>query len=305
MRILIAYDGSAHADTAIDDLLRAGLPRRGEAIIVTVAHHRGPETKGERLEEGPFGNPWKVTMHEAATLAEKGRARFQSHFPEWSVSCDPLWGDPATMLLKTIDVRKPDLVVVGSHGRSVAGRLLLGSVSTELVRHAPCSVRVVRCLTRNEGPNRILIASDGSLQAEAAVDAVARRLWPEGTEIRVIGVEQALVPEMTAVPALEAQTFATEPAYQVIEESDARERIRLLCASDDAVHRLRCAGLAAVRTVVDGDPRQEIIAEANRWHADSIFVGARGLGTLDRLLIGSVSGAVVHHADCAVEIIRG
>jgi nucleotide-binding universal stress UspA family protein len=56
--------------------------------------------------------------------------------------------------------------------------------------------------------------------------------------------------------------------------------------------------------VIDGDPRREINAEAERWHADSVFVGARGLGALDRLLLGSVSGAVVNHAHCAVEIVR-
>src|SRR5262245_6774765 len=91
MRILIAYDGSAHADGAIDDLLRAGLPRFGEAIIVSVAHPGWPEAKSARQEEGQFGNPWKATMHEVATLSEKGRARFQSHFADWSVSCEPLW----------------------------------------------------------------------------------------------------------------------------------------------------------------------------------------------------------------------
>jgi nucleotide-binding universal stress UspA family protein len=305
MKILIAYDGSAHADAAIDDLLRAGVPHRGEAVIVTVAHHGWPAAKHEQLEEGPFGNPWKATMHQAAALSEGGRDRFQSHFPGWSVSCEPLWGDPPTMLLKKIDVWKPDLVVVGSHGRSAAGSLLLGSLSSELVHHAPCTVRVVRNLTRNEGPIRILLATDGSAQADAAVDAVAERTWPRGTEVRVIGVLQALVPELVApVPALETQTYATEPAYRVIEASEARERIRLLWAGDDAAYRLRRAGLAASSIVVDGDPRHELTVEAARWHADSIFVGARGLGTLDRLLLGSVSGAVVRHSTCAVEIVR-
>lgn len=305
MRILIAYDGSAHADTAIDDLRRAGLARQCEAMVVTIAHPGFPEGKHPGTDEGQFGNPWKATMKEAEALAENGRIRVQASFPGWSVSSEPLWGDPAKMLLKTIDVWKPDLVVVGSHGRSLPAKLLLGSVSTELVHHAPCSVRVVRGSAKTEGPIRVLIATDGSEQAEACIDAVARRSWPDGTQARVLAVMQSLVPRLPAmVPAIEGQTFATEPAYQVIEKADERERIRLHWTADANTERLQRAGLTADAIVIDGDPRREIHAQAERWPADSVFVGARGLGALDRLLLGSVSGAVVNHAHCAVEIVR-
>jgi nucleotide-binding universal stress UspA family protein len=63
-------------------------------------------------------------------------------------------------------------------------------------------------------------------------------------------------------------------------------------------------GLTADAVVIEGDPRHDINAEAERWHADSVFVGARGVGALDRLLLGSVSGAVVTHAHCAIEVVR-
>ena len=305
MRILIAYDGSTHAEAAIDDLLRAGLPRQNDVMVVTVAHHGWPDTKHRVTEEGQFENAWRETLKEAEALAEHGRKRVESNCPRWSVSSEPLWGDPAKMLLKTIDVWKPDLVVVGSHGRSVPARLLLGSVSTELVHHAPCSVRVVRGPAKGEGPIRVLIATDGSKQAEACVDAVARRSWPDGTQTRVLAVMQSLVPTAPAmVPLLEGQTFATEPAYRIVEEFDERERARLRWTADTDKERLQQLGLTADAVIIDGDPRHEINAEAERWHADSVFVGARGVGALDRLLLGSVSGAVVNHAHCAVEVVR-
>src|SRR6185503_1783690 len=110
----------------------------------------------------------------------------QSMFPGWSVSSEPLWGDPAKLLLKTIEVRDPDLVVMGSHGRSTPARLLLGSVSAEIVHHAPCSVRVVReAAAKTHGPIRILIATDGSKSAQTCVDTVAGRSWPADTEAQV------------------------------------------------------------------------------------------------------------------------
>lgn len=300
MRILVAYDGSTHAAAAIEDLLQAGLPRQTEAIVVSVAHRGWPEASADS-DQGP----WKAAMKEAEALAEEGRKRVQSQFPAWSVSSEALWGDPAKTLLKTIEVWKPNLVVIGSHGRSAPARLFLGSVSTELLHHAPCSARVVRGPAKTKGAVRILIATDGSVDAQVCTDAVARRFWPEGTRARVVGVMQRFVPTLPAmVPALEAQTFATEPAYRVIEEADERERLKLRWTTEANAERLQGLGLLADSIVIDGDPRHEINAEAERWKADCVFVGARGLGAFDRLLLGSVSNAVVHHAHCAVEVVR-
>lgn len=305
MRILIAYDGSAHANAAIADLSRAGLPRQGEAIVVSVAHRGWPEAEHPGPEEGQFGNPWKATMKEAQALADEGRKLVQSQFPGWSVSSEPLWGEAGKMLLKTIEIWKPDLTVIGTHGRSVPAKLLLGSVSTELLHHSPSSVRVVRGPAKTEGPIRVLIATDGSKEGQACIDAVARRSWPEGTEARVLAVMQSLVPKAPAtVPAIETQTFATEPAYRIIAESDDREKVRLRWTVDSGANLLQKAGLKADSLILDGDPRKEIHAEAERWQADSVFIGARGLGAIDRLLLGSVSGAVVAHAHCSVEVVR-
>jgi len=304
MRILIAYDGSAHAKAAIEDLRRAGLPRQTEAIVVSVAHRGWPEASAGS-DEGQFGNPWKATMKQAEALAEEGRKCVQSQFPAWSVSSEALWGDPGKSLLKTIDIWKPDLVIIGSHGRSIPARLFLGSVSTELVHHAPCSVRVVRGLAKTEGPVRILIATDGSDHAELCKDAVARRFWPDATRARVLAVMQRLVPTLPVMgTALEGRTFASEPAYRVIEEADERERVTLRWTTENCADRLQGLGLIADSIVIDGDPRHEINAEAERWGADCVFVGARGLGALDRLLLGSVSSAVVHDAHRTVEVVR-
>jgi nucleotide-binding universal stress UspA family protein len=244
-------------------------------------------------------------MKETESTAEEGKNCVQSLFPSWNVCYEGLWGEPAKTLLKTIDVWKPDLVVMGSHGRSTPARLFLGSVSTELIHKAPCSVRIVRHPTRDRTPIRVLVATDGSEQGQACIDAVARRSWPEGTRARVLAVMQSLVPMLpSTVPAIEAQTLATEPAAQIIEESDARERVKLGWIVDDGADRLQKAGLDTDAMVLDGDPRHEINAEAERWLANCVFVGARGLGALDRLLLGSVSTAVVHHALCAVEVVR-
>jgi nucleotide-binding universal stress UspA family protein len=103
---------------------------------------------------------------------------------------------------------------------------------------------------------------------------------------------------------LEASTFEQEPAFSVIRQVDERERDRLRNSAGHSADLLQRAGLAVTTDVVDGDPREVILHEAESSNADAVFVGARGLGRMERLLLGSVSTYLVTHARCSVEIVR-
>jgi nucleotide-binding universal stress UspA family protein len=305
MRVLIAYDGSTFADAAIEDLRKAGLPNETEALVVSVAS--GDLVLPDaacNLETDATGS-WRSKFAEAEWLAETASKRIRACFPSWRVVPDEaLWGDPAKVILQTASWWHPDLIVAGSHGRSRLARLFLGSVSMELVHKASCSVRVVRPAETpsNRGPIRIIVCTDGSQQAEAVMRAVARRSWPDKTEAKVIAVVQTLVP--VATTALEASTYAQQPAYSVIQEADERLRFRLESVAAESVNALRRSGLVATSMVADGDPREVILAEAALLQSDTIFVGARGLGTMERVLLGSVSTHVVSRAHCTVEVVR-
>jgi nucleotide-binding universal stress UspA family protein len=150
------------------------------------------------------------------------------------------------------------------------------------------------------GPIRIIAAIDGSPESDAVARAIARRSWPKETAIEVVSVVQSLTP---AVHALEASTFSQSPAFAMIHESDEHEWVRLQGAADRTVDYLRRAGLLADATVVDGNAREVLFAKS-AGGADAIFVGARGLGRIDRLVLGSVSTHVVNHARCTVEVVR-
>jgi nucleotide-binding universal stress UspA family protein len=173
-----------------------------------------------------------------------------------------------------------------------------------LIQKASCPVRVERRgpPTSRRGPIRIVIGTDGSPEADAVVRFVCSRAWPAGTEAQVISVLQSLVPVTTA---LEANTYAWEAAYSVIREADERMRFRLTNISAEAANALSRAGIVANHSVIDGDPREVLLAEAERLDADSIFVGARGHGRMEQLLLGSVSSHIVAHAHCTVEVVRG
>jgi len=148
----------------------------------------------------------------------------------------------------------------------------------------------------------MVIGIDGSAEAAAALRSVTARAWPKKTEAQIVSAVQTIAP---ATSALEANTFAQEPAYSVIREADERLRFRLGNIAGEAANALGRAGLVATTHVVDGDPREAILTAAEVGKADMIFVGARGLGRMQRLLLGSVSSYIVTHAHCSVEVVRG
>jgi nucleotide-binding universal stress UspA family protein len=282
-KLLIAYDGSACSDAALNDLARAGLPSAVDAVVITVADIilpppdevvpagdvpaiRIPEV--ERHAQAHAEN----AIEEARAFAERGAKRVKTDFPGWIVRAEVRCDSPAWAVVKMAERENPGLIVVGSHGHSlVGGRLILGSVSQRVLYEAPCSVRVARCSdVRRKGPVRIVVGFNGSPDAEAAVDAVAMREWPQGSEAHVITARDELTPTMLSA----------------------------------AAERLRAAGLTTLEVSREGDPAHVIIAEAEEWGADSIFVGTRDIHGFRHLLHGSVSSAVAARAQCSVEVAR-
>ena len=304
MKILLAYDGSTSADVAIEDLKKAGLPSEAEALVVCVGD--GNLTSLQHvgsIEEG-FNTASTARLSEAEKLAETAKQRIGSYFPGWRVSFLRPFGEWRRRSSWT-PVRwwRPDLIVVGSHGHSRVSRVILGSVSLELIHKAACSVRVARpCREPGKArPLKIIVGNDGSRTAASAIESVSKRSWPAKTEVQILSVVQTLVP---APIGLEVSTFSHEPAYNVIREADEHERGRLQKLALQSADVLRHAGLIAKSTVIDGQAGGLIVAEAERSDADAIFVGARGLGRMDRILLGSVSTHVVTHAHCTVEVVR-
>jgi len=294
--VLIGYDGSTHADAAIDGLVRAGLPHATEAIVfATVEWPTVQAITSWGMVETDFSPEWMDRIAEAQRLAQAGADRLRTHFPGWNIDVEPSAGNPAEMILEKARTWPADLIVVGTHGRSALGRALLGSVSMRLIREAPCSVRVARAKgNAAHGPVRILVGMDGSAEANAAVSEICGRRWPAGTEVQVLSVHEALI------EANSERIAIGERLYDTINED---EFFRLRRAAAEAVIKLLQAGVTATAIVKEGVPKEVLVQEAKDWNADTVFVGARGLSRVESLLLGRVSSAVVTHAPCSVEVV--
>jgi nucleotide-binding universal stress UspA family protein len=89
-----------------------------------------------------------------------------------------------------------------------------------------------------------------------------------------------------------------------ITEWVARENAGVTLKVESAERRLNAAGLVTSVVMKEEEPKRLLLGEAESWGADCIFVGARGIGRLERFLTGSVSSAVAARAHCSVEVVR-
>ncbi len=306
MKVLIAYDGSECSDAAVVDLRRAGLPPNTEAFVLSVAE------MPVGLATATFGNvaagsgyfvpeamevdvSTGTRLEEAHAFAARAADRLRADFPNWLIKKEA-WIDAAgSAIIRKAHAWKPDLVVVGSHGHSGFGRLMLGSVSQHVSHHASCSVRISRHHLHSQDRSiRLLVGVDGSTSATKAVHAVAARDWPKGTEVRVVGVLDSRI----------AIAAASTPPGALAVEFEEESRRELSKAIHEAAKHVETNDLFVTHQVLVGHPDAALLAEAEKWCADCIFVGARGMSGFQRLLLGSVSTVVSAKAHCSVEIVR-
>jgi nucleotide-binding universal stress UspA family protein len=304
MKILLAYDGSQYADDAIESLRSAGLPGEAEVLVVSVADVFVPPAIGEG-EMFPPHEPDVVRrahqlaeqkLREAEEMAKRAGEIVRGNFPSWQVSHEAVADSPAWALIRKAD--EWNLGVMGARGHSVfGGRLILGSVSQRVLYEAKCSVRIARGSRKDaDSPIRILVGVDHSKDSNAAVEAVCSRNWPRGTEVRLLAVVDtvmAITPDSSQPEIIKWIEVGDEENWEAIRQ-----------IFEPSAETLRRVGLDAAVMIRSGNPADEIVDEAETWGAECIFVGAKGMRGIERLLLGSVSSAVSARADCSVEVVR-
>ncbi|MGH2465660.1 MAG: universal stress protein [Candidatus Limnocylindrales bacterium] len=294
MRILLAYDGSTNATTAANLVRVIAWPPDSILRVISVIE---PKVVGLTAWAGSAaGYSSEVDLQISAYYEGKLAAVVESlNGPDRTEEGAVLRGRPASVIVDEARVFQADLVVVGSRGHGAIASLVLGSVSGEVVDHAPCPVLVARQPTLS----RVIFAADGSSGAATAEAFLAR--WPifAGVPIRVVSVADIPYPWYTeAAPMMSGQVI--EAADLNLEQARSEQQAMALESSE----RLRAAGRDATEQVRTGDPASEIIAVGAVWNADLLVLGSRGRTGLTRLLLGSVVRNVVHSSAASILVVR-
>jgi len=145
---------------------------------------------------------------------------------------------------------------------------------------------------------KILLAIDGSAHSKAAIEEVARKLFPLNTKVRIVSAYEK-VPLITNEGSLGAsQKFYAETDRLVLKAAeDTIENAAKFLHKKNPM-------LTITTAVIEGAPKSVILEEAEIFGADLIVVGSHGSGIVERFLLGSVSHAVSLHAKCSVLIVR-
>jgi nucleotide-binding universal stress UspA family protein len=140
----------------------------------------------------------------------------------------------------------------------------------------------------------LVVATDGSAAADAALDEAISLAAETGDEIAAITVWRAL----------QGDFGLAYPSAAMLDDLLDAERKHAEGALADAVAKVEAAGLHIKTRLATGDPAEQVCAYAREIDARLIAVGTRGYGSVASLLLGSVSNAIIRHAPCPVLVVR-
>jgi len=288
MRILLATDSSAYADTARSLVNSMALP---EGSRIRIVHAIEPMTtfaifaSAVILSDATERDARDLVQTTASFLTAAGR----------EVDGVVGTGRAADVVIDECSGFKPDLLVVGSRGRGGIATTVLGSVSAELVDRSPCPVLVVR----TNRLAKVVLAEDGSASAIAGASAITDLPAFAACKVRVVSVVDARFPIVLADPGLPQTAI---DAFRDFEDSVPRLRAAYTAFARDRAEALSSAGISATWEQREGHAAAELLAVASEQHADCIVIGSRGQRGIRRFMLGSVARSVLFHAPCSVLI---
>ncbi|MBB5788849.1 universal stress protein [Jiangella mangrovi] len=243
----------------------------------------------------PFGGaavlPPSDDFHAYAELVlDNATQRVKSRHPVVETAIFLLQRPPAEALLEA--GRDAALTVVGTRGLSGLGALVLGSVSGRVAARSTRPVVVVPPHQRT-GDGTLVVGVDGSAHSDAALRFALTEAAERSAPVLALTVFQTQVVQL---PILDPDALARVTALD-------RQRAEGLAAEAVARARAATGSRAEVRVRAEAGNPAEIIAGLGR-DATLIVVGTRGRGEVRRMLLGSTSRGVLHHAAGPVAVVH-
>jgi nucleotide-binding universal stress UspA family protein len=284
--VVIGTDGSASGHAAVEAATRFPWPVGAEAVLVVAS--RGA------IEWSPAARA--LAQGVAQRVGASALRTLRRRWPAAQVSY-PLQA-PSGALLAAARSGGRGAIVVGSGGRGVLGRMLLGSVSRQVVQAAACPVLVVKGrLTR---ARRFTIGVDGSANSRRAAEMMARLSIPPGGQVTLVSViEPMRVPSGGLMPTRIGGALRAEAARLT-----AARRRKLVGAQRQLRVQLRRAGWKVREVVRVATPLAGLLDAANASRTDVLIIGARGTGGVARLLLGSVAEGAMTGAPMSILVVR-
>ncbi|WP_242454681.1 universal stress protein [Bailinhaonella thermotolerans] len=284
--IVVGVDGSEAGLTAADWAAREGALRDLPVRLV----HVMPAWAYSMPEDAPRGEVGVYMRDCGRSVLKDAAAHLERQGLDGpGVTTELVGGDPRPTLLDQAE--GADVLVVGSHGAGGFGSLLLGSTALSLAGHAACPVVVVR-ETQPRVHNEIVVGVDGSPHSLNALRLAYEEASIRGARLRAVHAWTRFV---AGAPPDIMPLMYTEP--------DAEGEEQRILSESRAGFAEEYPEVELVEHVVQAHPVDALV-EASAA-ADLVIMGSRGRGGFERMLLGSVTHGVLHHARCPVVVVRG
>ena len=301
MKVLVATDGSKYGRWGLDWVGKLPFLEQPSVMALHVLDLSGlrapflwqPVMAGseryiqEEIHrmEARSAKTLKAATQQLAALKLKGTVRKEQ-------------GAIAPVILKRAP-KRDGLLVVGSKGLDALDRFMLGSVSTNLIHHATCPVLVVK--GEAVPLRRITLATDGSDASAHALEFVLTKFQPDRSTGKGgrAPIHVSVIHVMASNPLAPITVKLSMPWNKHPGLKEAGHKV-----IEQSVQKLIQAGFTAEPVYQLGNRAEKIMKVASKHRADLIVMGAKGLGAIDRFLLGSVSTRVVQHANCSVLVVR-
>ncbi|MBN2548521.1 MAG: universal stress protein [Anaerolineales bacterium] len=295
LKILLAYDGSKHAQAAVELLMDLRLPPHTQVIALAVMP------------------PQHITGHEILQAALNWTAD-QLQETGLEVTTELKAGTPAATINEMAENFNIDLIVIGARGLRATLGILLGGVAQQVVEYSSCPVLVVHAPYHSY--RKVLVVTDGSTSSQAAVGYLCgqeRQFHPgcfllsKAEEVHLMHVLPPHIPPDLAWRAYAIGPEALYPAPTQVIDTQAIEAEEEELGKN--ILQQAAAALAEGRVVANtvlrrGDAATEIIEYSKQGNFDLIVSGSRGLSQVSGWLLGSVSRKLVHYAGCSVLLVK-
>jgi len=227
-----------------------------------------PDSVREEME-GWFLQRGKQALEEAKRLFTTENAQLDIMLVKFA--------NPAEAILKVAKEKKSDIIVIGNRGTGEIEEFTLGSVAEKVLRHAECTVLILK---RGTAISKILVAIDGSKHAQKALEYAVQLALKYNASVTLINVAQTVYPYLKADAARSIGELIVSEAARQVGELKVNKRVEI------------------------GDPTRTILEVAKNENYDLIALGCRGLNPAERFLLGCVSDKVAGHAHCSVLIVK-
>ncbi|MFE5851795.1 universal stress protein [Streptomyces sp. NPDC056500] len=285
--VVVGVDGSKSSLDAVDAAAREA---RIRGVSLHVVHAFIWPKMHVSLGPSPMGPPDGGLRNIAERALNEAVERARATAPDVEVTQDLITGEALSVL--EAQSRKASLVVVGSRGMGGFIGLLVGSTAVHLATYGRCPVLIVRGTPDPDGP--VLLAADGSPEGESAVGFAFAEASMRGAELVALHAWGSWSERGDDDPGHPDNLVDGLDRLQNTEERVLAEAL--------SGWQAKYPDVTVRREMVRSRPRQALLEASGG--AQLLVVGARGRGGFTGLLLGSVSQAALHHANCPVAVVR-